>query len=105
MSARLSLGMDRTYDNRNAERLVDEREQELESLRYTVKLLRRELAEARQQGTTRMDVHCAWCQKEGLPSLLRVVYHDGVATESHGMCQPHRDKFLAEVRQRMAESA
>lgn len=38
---------------------------------------------------------CAWCEAEGLPSLLR----EGREPATHGICQAHSDAMLAEARE------
>ncbi len=42
-----------------------------------------------------MEVHCAWCEKEGKPSWMRTV--SGPPTKSHGICPAHIAVMRAQV--------
>lgn len=44
-----------------------------------------------------MEVHCAWCEKEGKPSKLKDI--EGPNDQiSHGICEVHQEKMLATIR-------
>lgn len=44
-----------------------------------------------------MRLHCAWCEKAGMPAFLGMV--PGPEGEiSHGICQRHKEELLAEIR-------
>jgi hypothetical protein len=50
-----------------------------------------------------MQVHCAWCEQEGRPSLMRTAEGAGV---SHGICPEHAAALRREIqRQREARPA
>ncbi len=42
-----------------------------------------------------MDVHCAWCEKEGKPSWMRTI--PGPPTISHGICPVHLAAMRVQV--------
>lgn len=44
---------------------------------------------------TFMEVRCAWCEREGKPSLMRVV--PGPPTTSHGICAAHLEILRADL--------
>ncbi|MGH7278965.1 MAG: hypothetical protein ACREJG_09770 [Candidatus Rokuibacteriota bacterium] len=48
-----------------------------------------------------MRVVCAWCEKEGAPSVMReeAPLDDGQST--HGVCPEHRVRLLAELTETM----
>lgn len=43
-----------------------------------------------------MRVICAWCEKEGIETILGIIEgpHDLV---SHGMCERHQEEMLQEI--------
>lgn len=43
-----------------------------------------------------MEVHCAWCEKEGKPSLIHPGDGPG-GPVSHGICASHQEILLKEI--------
>ncbi len=43
---------------------------------------------------------CAWCQREGRPSVLREVEPLDRADVSHGICESHGSTLRAEIKER-----
>lgn len=50
-----------------------------------------------------MQIVCAWCEKAGLPALMRVMGPLDDGAESHGICGAHAETLLAEVARRRSD--
>lgn len=45
-----------------------------------------------------MRVICAWCEKEGIETVIGII--EGPETEiSHGICEQHQEEMLKEIEQ------
>jgi hypothetical protein len=45
-----------------------------------------------------MLIVCAWCEKDGTPSLLAVRASDHIGAISHGICTTHATRFRQALR-------
>lgn len=51
-----------------------------------------------------MLVLCAWCQKEGKETVIKGDPNEG-GPVSHGICTPHQEKMLDEIRAQTVRKA